>query len=103
MTALLNSKHLDQLASKLELELPFRSKFKLNLLCRLDGSCCPAATALRLRLLVSSGKYCPGKFSDSKGQAGQVDLSKGNADSSIYRTCSGIYRTSSGKADKSQD
>ena len=43
--------------------------FKVNLLCRLDGSCGPAAAAPRRRLPVSSGKFGPGRFSDAKGQA----------------------------------
>ena len=76
----------------------------------------------RLRLPVLSGEYGPGKLSDAKGQADssqplrcgpdcqcwvatrtvrrpeQVEWSKGNADSGIYRTDSGIYRTNSGKS-----
>ena len=51
------------------LNLNFRSKFKLNLLCRLDVSCGPAAAAPPLRLPVSSGKYGPCRLSDAKGQA----------------------------------
>ena len=67
----------DQLASKLELELPNLtqwSKIKLNLLqvCRLDGSCVPAAASPRLRLPVSSRSYGLGKVSDGKGQLPQA-------------------------------
>ena len=92
------------------------------MLCRLDGSRGPAAAAQRLRLPVLGGKYGPGKLSDAKGQAhssllsnctaakaasveapievpaGDVESSKGNADSSICKTRSGIHRTSSGKS-----